>query len=60
MSENGRYVEELGVAFAMHCDMSGLTNEQGCELAERIADALLWIAEDREGVTPLRDGHDVP
>jgi hypothetical protein len=41
------YEKEAAVAFAMHCDLNGLSVQQGLALAERIDDAITSAAEDR-------------
>ena len=47
------YAEQAMIAFAMHCDVEGLTVEQGRELATEIAEAVESAAGDREYVRQL-------
>jgi ribosomal protein S7 len=49
-------VNELAIAFAMQCDMSGLTYEQGLEAAERLADEIMAAAEDRSNYLVTTEG----
>lgn len=40
-------MDDLAVAFAMRCDEQGLSREQGIEAAERLAQEIEDVAEDR-------------
>ena len=42
-----RMIEDTSIAFAMFCDINGLTDKQGVELAGRLADELDSAADDR-------------
>ena len=40
-------MDDLAIAFAMRCDAEGLTHDEGVEAAERLADEILGVAEER-------------
>lgn len=41
-------MDDLAIAFAMHCDDNNLDYEQGLQAAENLADELFMAAEGRE------------
>lgn len=45
--DDGRFVENAELSFAMYADENGLTREESLDLAERLGDGVRWIAEDR-------------
>jgi hypothetical protein len=40
-------MDDLAIAFAIRCDENSLTVAEGIEAAEKLADELMGIAEDR-------------
>lgn len=48
-------MDELAVAFAMRCDVQGLTYEAGLRAARELADEVEEAAEDRRGIAPMED-----
>lgn len=51
-----KYVEDQVSAFAMFCDTSLLTAEEGVELAEELTSQIEWAAEERPGYTTDDEG----
>jgi hypothetical protein len=52
-------MDDLTVAFAMHCDQQSLTYEAGIRAAERLADELYAAAEDRASFAPREQSEEV-
>lgn len=48
------YAEDTGVAFAMYADTNNLSLEEGIELAEKIAEEVGHIAEERESLPGIK------
>lgn len=48
MSDQRRsYEQDAAVAFAMHCDLAGLTRQEGLDLAEKVCAEIEAAADDR-------------
>jgi hypothetical protein len=45
--DNARFIDNLVVAFAIHCDQHALTREEGVELGQALGEAFVGAAEDR-------------